>query len=98
MANEVNKVMVIGAHPDDYEISAGMSICRFKGEGKYIVGLVCSYGERGGADRRTRRNETETAAKILGIDELHFLEHEDTRISRGTFDLFSKIPWDLTRS
>lgn len=77
MANK-KTVLVIGAHPDDYEIGAGMSILKKKEEGDKVISVICSYGGRGG-ESNLRRKEAEIAAKILGIDDLFFLGYKDTR-------------------
>jgi LmbE family N-acetylglucosaminyl deacetylase len=74
-------VLVVGAHPDDYELAAGIAIQRLKQEGRRVVGVVCSSGERGGS-ARIRQRESENAAAILGIDDLHFLGYADTRFPK----------------
>ena len=70
-------VLVVGAHPDDYEIGAGMSILSEKEKGNKVISVVCSSGEVGG-NPTTRQKEAENAAKILGIDDLIFLSYKDT--------------------
>lgn len=72
------KVVVIGAHPDDFEIGAAMRIIYHTKRKDNVVGILCSDGEEGG-DREVRIKEAEKAAKFLGIKKLHKLHFSDTK-------------------
>jgi len=78
-------VLVISPHPDDAEIGAGGSIAQWCREGKQVVLVVCTSGERGTTDRtvlpeqlaRIREQEQHEAAKLLGVREVVFLRYPD---------------------
>ncbi len=69
-------VLVVGAHPDDFEIMAGGVLARAKREGSKTYAIVCTDGALGG-EPEMRRSETEAAARVLEIDELVFLDFPD---------------------
>lgn len=73
--------LVIGAHPDDAEISMGGTILRLKAAGK-MVGIVdVTRGELGTrGDRETRARETAAADEVMGIDVRHNLDLPDGRV------------------
>ncbi len=78
-------ILVIGAHPDDAEFGAAGTIARWVKEGKQVVYLVCTSGEKGTSDRtmkpeilaRIREREQESAARVLGVREVVFLRLPD---------------------
>ena len=79
------QVMVITAHPDDAEFGAAGTIYRWVGEGKSIVYIVCSSGEKGTSDpnikpgemAKIREQEQLAATKFLGVREVVFLRYPD---------------------
>jgi len=83
--------LVVGAHPDDYEIGAGMTIASYKEKGYRIISIICSNGGTNG-EAEKRKKEAEDAAEILGIDQIHFLKYHDTR-----FPETGKIVSDLEK-
>lgn len=89
--NKRRNILVIGAHPDDYEIGAGMAIASYKEQGDRIISVVCSNGNVNGESDK-RKKEAEDAAEILGIDNIHFLKYQDTR-----FPEIGKIVGDLEK-
>jgi LmbE family N-acetylglucosaminyl deacetylase len=72
------KVVVIGAHPDDYELGAGMRLIHHVRRQDDVIGLICSYGERAG-DVETRISEAIKAAEFIGMKGIHILGFPDTR-------------------
>jgi len=78
-------VLVIMAHPDDPEFSAGATIARLAREGKRVVYVICTAGDKGSADRtmtparlvEIRMAEQRAAAAVLGVDDVVFLGHPD---------------------
>lgn len=82
---EARRVMVIVAHPDDAEFSAAGTIARWAREGKEIVYVLCTSGDKGTSDRtlsptqlaEIRRAEQRAACKVLGVKEVVFLGYED---------------------
>ncbi len=82
---EQAQVMIVTAHPDDAEFGVAGTIVNWVHEGKSIVYLVCSSGEKGTSDTnikpeelaKTREQEQLAAAKLLGVREVIFLCYPD---------------------
>jgi LmbE family N-acetylglucosaminyl deacetylase len=78
-------VLVIMAHPDDPEFSSGATIARLVKEGKKVVYVICTAGDKGSADRmmtparlvEIRMAEQRAAAAVLGVADVIFLGHPD---------------------
>ena len=85
MAENNNTVLVVTPHPDDAEGGAGGTIARWAKEGKRVVLVVCTNGDKGSSDREmppellaeTREKEQREAARVLGIAEVVFLRLPD---------------------
>lgn len=68
------RVLTIGAHPDDAEFGAGAALARWAASGTAITMLVVTDGSKGSWDPdvdqselvRTRREEQARAAEVLG--------------------------------
>lgn len=75
------KVLAIGAHPDDVEIGAGGTLAAHGGAGDAVAILTLSRGAIGG-DKAQRARESREAADIIGA-RLFLEDLEDTRISEG---------------
>lgn len=79
------QVMVVTPHPDDAEIGAGGTIARWIREGKDVVYVLCTNGDKGTSDpnikpeelARIREQEQLAAAKVLGVREVICLRHPD---------------------
>ena len=77
--------MVITPHPDDAEFGVAGTVCRWTGEGKDVVYVVCTNGDKGTADPHTkpdqlariREQEQLAAARLLGVREVVFMRHSD---------------------
>lgn len=78
-------VLVITAHPDDAEFGIAGSVARWIQEGKIVVYTVCTSGDKGTEDinlkpqklARIREREQRAAAKILGVQQVVFLQYPD---------------------
>ena len=78
-------IMIISPHPDDAEFGSAGSVARWVKEGKKVVYLICTGGEKGTSDLSVnpadlallRRKEQQNAANILGVSEVIFLGYED---------------------
>lgn len=88
MTNPTNTVLVVTPHPDDAEGGAGGTIARFTNEGKKVVLVVCTNGDKGTSDRTLkpeklaaiREKEQLDAAEALGIAEVVFLRFPDQNL------------------
>ncbi|MBW1752441.1 MAG: PIG-L family deacetylase [Deltaproteobacteria bacterium] len=77
--------MVIAAHPDDAEFGVAGTVARWTQEGRQVVYVVCTSGEKGTSDRSMkpellapiREKEQLAAAQILGVREVKFLRYPD---------------------
>jgi LmbE family N-acetylglucosaminyl deacetylase len=77
--------MVIAAHPDDPEFGAAGTVARWAREGRSVVYVLCTSGEKGTSDRSLsserlaalREDEQRAAAQVLGIKEVIFLRLPD---------------------
>lgn len=82
---EAKHVLVITAHPDDAEVHAGGTVCRWTDEHHEVHYVICTSGDKGHADPAIdkdqvialRRAEQEAAARILGVRTVRFLAYED---------------------
>ena len=78
-------MMVITPHPDDAEFGVADTVARWTSEGKNVIYVVCTNGDKGSNDpdvkpRRLaeiREKEQLAAAKLLGVREVIFLRHPD---------------------
>ncbi len=79
------EIMIIAAHPDDAEFGVGGSVARWTKEGKTVVYVVCTSGDKGSSDRNVdperlagiREKEQIAAANLLGVREVIFLRYAD---------------------
>lgn len=81
----LNRVMIVVAHPDDAEFSSAGTLAKFANEGKHVVLVLCTSGDKGTARRdisspelaEMRESEQLEASKRLGIAETVFLRLGD---------------------
>jgi len=85
---ESTQIMLVTAQPDDPEFGTAGTVARWAGEGRSIVYIVCSSGEKGTSDpnmkpeklAKIREQEQLTAAKLLGVREVVFLRYPDQEL------------------
>lgn len=95
MAERIQRVMVVTAHPDDAEFGAGGTVAKLVKEGKHVSYCILTNGDKGSGDRTMtperlaaiREEEQRNAARVLGVEAVDFLgfpdcELEDTRETR----------------
>src|SRR5215470_13049214 len=95
MAERIQRVLVVTAHPDDSEFGAGGTVAKFVKEGRHVSYCILTNGDKGSSDRAMtperlaaiREEEQRNAARVLGVEVVDFLgfpdcELEDTRESR----------------
>ena len=81
-----NKVVAIGAHPDDIELHVAGLLLKYKAEVHHVV---CTSGERYTAKGIVRLKEQQEACKLLG-SELYWLDMEFGKL-RPEIELVSKL-------
>jgi len=85
MATRPAQVMVVTPHPDDAEYGVAGTVARWAREGKDVIYVVCTNGDKGTSDAnmkpeelaKVREQEELAAAKLLGVREVIFLRHPD---------------------
>lgn len=85
MATRTAQILVVAPHPDDAEFGAAGTIARWAREGKDIVYVVCTSGDKGTSDPKMtparlvkiREKEQRAAARALGVREVIFLRYPD---------------------
>jgi len=92
--------MVVSAHPDDPEFSAGGSVAKLAKDGAEVTYVIVTDGSQGGEDPKQkdseliaiRTKEQRAAAKVLGVKKVEFLGYKDGHL---TPDL--KLRQDIVR-
>ena len=88
MSDTQQTILVVTPHPDDAEGGAGGTIAKWTSEGKKVVLVVCTNGDKGTSDRAispeelaaTREKEQLNAAKVLDIAQVVFLRFPDQNL------------------
>ncbi len=83
--DQVQRLIVVAAHPDDLETICGGAVYRLAQRGVKIFSVNCTLGDIGTQERdysrpalaSTRLAETEAAAKVLGLQQTYNLGHHD---------------------
>jgi len=78
-------MMAFAPHPLDTELGIAGTVARLTREGKDVVYVMCTNGDKGSSDpdmkpeklAKIREQEQLTAAKLLGVKEVIFLRHPD---------------------
>ncbi len=78
-------ILVITPHPDDAEFGAAGTVARQVRNGRQVVYVVCTNGDKGTTDINLkpdrlaliRQKEQNAAADVLGVREVLFLGHPD---------------------
>lgn len=79
------RILVVLAHPDDPEFFCGATIARWTAAGHCVVYWLLTCGDKGTQDRSIspdqlcsiRHVEQSAAARVLGVEQVHFLEYPD---------------------
>lgn len=82
---DTSDIMVISAHPDDAEFGTAGSVAKWTREGRRVVYVICTSGEKGTSDpgikpealAKIREKEQQDAADILGVSDVVFLRYPD---------------------
>jgi LmbE family N-acetylglucosaminyl deacetylase len=82
------QALVVAPHPDDAEFGVAGTVVRWTREGKDVVYVICTNGDKGTSDvnmkpeelAKIREQEQLAAARVLGVREVVFLRHPDQGI------------------
>jgi LmbE family N-acetylglucosaminyl deacetylase len=96
---EVERVLVVSAHPDDVDFGAAGTVATWTDQGIDVAYCICTDGQAGGFQPETpreemadiRRVEQRAAADIVGVDDVRFLGGVD-----GEFEVTPEVVRDIT--
>jgi LmbE family N-acetylglucosaminyl deacetylase len=102
--DQVERALVITAHPDDVDFGAGGTVAGWTAAGIAVSYCICTDGDAGGFDPATpraeipgiRRAEQIAAAAELGVTDVVFLGHPDGDL-QVTQDLRRDISREIRR-
>lgn len=97
--HEVERALVVVAHPDDAEFWAGGTIAHWVNVGVTVTYCVLTDGETGGYDAsvprddipRIRRAEQQQAAALLGVKDVRFFGLAEGGLRSGDMQLRRKL-------
>jgi LmbE family N-acetylglucosaminyl deacetylase len=86
---DVDRALVVAAHPDDVDFGAAGTIATWTAKGIEVVYCVVTNGDAGGFDPAVpreeiagiRQAEQRAAAGEVGVKEVHFLGYPDGRLA-----------------
>lgn len=97
--DDVKRVLVITAHPDDVDYGAAGTVARWTGAGLEVAYCVATRGDAGGFDDTPRAQmpvlreaEQRAAASAVGVTDVTFLDYPD-----GALYVTHELRRDLTR-
>jgi LmbE family N-acetylglucosaminyl deacetylase len=82
-------ILVVGAHPDDNDFGSGATVAKAAADGAKVIYLIATTGQRGSSDEamtprklsNLRKREQKEAAKMLGVEEVIFLNYVDGELT-----------------
>jgi LmbE family N-acetylglucosaminyl deacetylase len=104
MADRIERVLVVTAHPDDSEFGAGGTVAKFVKEGREVAYCIVTNGNKGSSDRTMtperlagiRDEEQRNAARVLGVERVSFLGYPDGEVE-DTRDLRRDVSREIRR-
>ena len=83
------RALLVSAHPDDSEFGAAGTVYQWVRDGWEFYYCICTDGSKGSEDPDMtaerlvplRREEQRAAAAVLGVKEVHFLDHVDGELT-----------------
>ncbi len=87
--SEVERILVVAAHPDDVDFGASATIAGFTKAGVSVTYAIVTNGDAGGFDPtvprseipRIRQDEQRAAAACVGVDDVRFLGYRDGELT-----------------
>jgi LmbE family N-acetylglucosaminyl deacetylase len=87
-SEQISRVLVVAAHPDDVDFGAAGTVAHWTDAGLDVSYCIVTNGDAGGSDRSVsraemvaiRQAEQTAAAKQVGVHDLHFLGYPDGRV------------------
>ena len=102
--DEVQRALMICAHPDDVDFGAAGTVATWTGAGVEVAYCIVTDGDAGGFDPSVpraeipaiRRTEQTAAAKAVGVSDVTFLGYPDGRLV-ATLDLRRDLAREIRR-
>src|SRR4051794_33337935 len=90
----VQRLLLIGAHPDDESFFAAGTIAKCVSQGVKVSVVSATRGERGATAGlcsieelpKVREEELRSAMRILGVSDIHFLPYEDQKLGTAPLE------------
>ena len=87
--DDVGRILVVTAHPDDVDFGAAGSVATWTARGTEVSYCIATDGDAGGSDHSItraemaaiRREEQLAAARAVGVDDVTFLGFADGRVT-----------------
>ena len=103
--SEIERVLVVTAHPDDLDFGAAGTIAQWTAMGIEVSYCICTNGDQGGEDPdvpreempKIRQREQREAGKVLGVTNIEFLNHRDGYLV-PTIELRKQIVREIRKS
>src|SRR5688572_33391451 len=104
MATSSFRALVVSAHPDDIEFGLAGTVAKWTDAGADVTYCISTDGSTGTQDRalmgeplaRIRKEETEEAARIVGVEQIEWLGLRDGYVEY-TMDLRRELARVLRR-
>ena len=82
---EIKRILVVMAHPDDCDFGAGGTIAHWTAKGIAVSYCIITNGDQGGEESgipleempKVRQKEQRDAGRALGVTSIQFLNHRD---------------------
>ena len=82
---EIKRILVVMAHPDDCDFGAGGTIAKWTAQGIQVSYCIITNGDQGGEESglsleempAVRQREQREAGRILGVTDIRFLNYRD---------------------
>jgi LmbE family N-acetylglucosaminyl deacetylase len=94
---KIERVLAIGAHPDDIELGCGGSLTKLAQEQVKVCALILSHGDRGNATGLDRCAETRRSLQALGVSDIVQCDFADTRLAEALGDIVETIERECAR-
>lgn len=103
--DEIKRILVVMAHPDDCDFGAGGTIAKWTAQGISVSYCIITNGDQGGEESdvpieemaKVRQEEQREAGKALGVTDITFLNHRDGWLV-PTIELRKEIVREIRKS
>jgi LmbE family N-acetylglucosaminyl deacetylase len=101
--DQLERVLIVAAHPDDIDFGAAGTVAGWTAGGVEVAYCIATYGDAGGFDDTPREQmpvlreaEQRAAAKVVGVDDVTLLGYPDGAVT-VTLDLRRDIARQIRR-